>query len=243
MIKKQYLKSKPICKVTFTLPKEAAAEAKEVRLLGEFNDWNWDNAPVMKAAKAEFKTTVELETGRPYQFRYMIDNQRWENDWAADDYVTSPYSGTENSVVIVEETLDVAPKAKKTVAKKATPKKATVKKVAAKKVVTKKAVTKKVTAKKVAVKPAKDNLKKIEGVGPKIEKLMNAAEIMTFADLAKAKIAVLRDVLAKAGPRFKMHDPATWSKQAKLAAANKWEELSKLQDELKGGRVAKKAKK
>ncbi len=53
MIKKQYLKSKPLCKVTFTLPKEAAAEAKEVRVLGEFNEWNWENGVPMKASKNE----------------------------------------------------------------------------------------------------------------------------------------------------------------------------------------------
>jgi 1,4-alpha-glucan branching enzyme len=142
MIKKQYLKSKSICKVTFTLPKEAATEANEVRILGEFNDWNWDNAPAMKALKNEFKATLELPIGRPYEFRYMIDNERWENDWAADDYTVSPFTGVENSVVIVEERLDVAP-----VAKKAT----TVKKAPVKKATTAKAST---TAKKAPVKKA-----------------------------------------------------------------------------------------
>lgn len=121
MIKKQYSKSKSLCKVTFTLPKEAASDAKEVRVLGEFNDWNWEKAPAMKADKKEFKATLELATGRPYQFRYMIDHERWENDWNADDYVISPFTGAENSVVIVEEKLDVAPVVKKApAAKKAT---------------------------------------------------------------------------------------------------------------------------
>jgi predicted flap endonuclease-1-like 5' DNA nuclease len=227
MIKKQYLKSKPVCKVTFTLPKEAAYDANEVRILGEFNDWNWEIAPSMKATKTEFKATIELATGRSYQFRYMIDQGRWENDWDADDYITSPYTGIENSVVVVEE--KAAP-AKKAPAKKAAPKK----KAPAKKAVAKKAPAKKVT------KATKDNLKKIEGIGPKIEQLMNEAGIMTFADLGKAKIKVLKDVLTAAGPRFKMHDPATWAKQAKLAAAEKWDQLAKLQDELKGGKKVKK---
>ncbi len=230
MIKKQYLKSKPVCKVTFTLPKEAATDAKEVRLLGEFNDWNWLAAPAMKSTKTEFKTTIELATGRSYQFRYLIDQDHWENDWNADEYVTSPFTGIENSVVVVDEVLDVAPaKAKKAPAKKAAAKKAPAKKAPAKKATTAK-----------ATKKTKDNLKKIEGIGPKIEKLMNEAGIMTFADLAKAKAKVLKDILAAAGPRFKMHDPATWSKQAKLAAADKWEQLTKLQDELKGGKKVKK---
>jgi predicted flap endonuclease-1-like 5' DNA nuclease len=164
----------------------------------------------------------------------MIDNKRWENDWNADDYTTSPFTGIENSVVMVEERLAVKPAA----VKKAPAKKAPARKAVAKKAPVKKAVAKKAPVKKAA-KPAKDNLKKIEGIGPKIEKLMNEAGILTFADLGKAKIKVMKDVLSAAGPRFKMHDPATWAKQAKLAAANKWDELTKLQDELKGGKKVK----
>jgi len=220
--------------VTFILPKEAASDAKEVRVLGDFNDWNWEAGPAMKSTKTEFKATVELATGRSYQFRYMIDNKRWENDWNADDYTTSPFTGIENSVVMVEERLAVKPAA----VKKAPAKKAPARKAVAKKAPVKKAVAKKAPVKKAA-KPAKDNLKKIEGIGPKIEKLMNEAGILTFADLGKAKIKVMKDVLSAAGPRFKMHDPATWAKQAKLAAANKWDELTKLQDELKGGKKVK----
>ncbi len=233
MIKKQYSKNKPVCKVTFSLPKEAAYDANEVRVLGDFNDWNWEIAPSMKATKTEFKATLELATGKQYQFRYMIDQGRWENDWDADDYITSPFTGIENSVVVVES-VDVKPAA----AKKAPAKKAPAKKAVAKKAPVKKAVAKKAPAAK-ATKPAKDDLKKIEGVGPKIETLLNEASILTFADLSKAKAKVLKDVLTAAGPRFKMHDPATWAKQAKLAAANKWDELAKLQDELKGGKKVK----
>ena len=79
-------------------------------------------------------------------------------------------------------------------------------------------------------------MKKIEGVGLKIESLLHAKGILTFADLSKAKKATLTGVLADAGARFKMHDPTTWAKQAKLAAAGDWEKLAKWQDELKGGK-------
>ena len=65
---------------------------------------------------------------------------------------------------------------------------------------------------------------------------MNAKGILTFNDLAKAKLALLKDTLAEAGPRFKMHNPGTWSEQAKLAAADKWDTLEQLQAELKGGK-------
>ena len=78
-------------------------------------------------------------------------------------------------------------------------------------------------------------MKRIEGVGPKIAGLLNAAGIETFADLSKASITKLKDVLTAAGPRFRLAKPDTWKKQAKLAAAGKDAELKKLQDELKGG--------
>ena len=218
MLKKQYLKSKPICKVTFSLPAEAVNGAKEVKLLGEFNGWNKEEGLLMKSSKKEFKAVLELETGRNYEFRYLIDNSKWENDWEADGYVSTPF-GVENSVVVLE-TLDVpaakpTAKAKKTTAKKTTAKKATTTK---------------------AKKAAKDNLKKIEGIGPKIEKLLNAKEIFTFAQLANTDLAVLKEVLTEAGSRFKMHDPSTWAEQATLAANGEMEKLAKLQDELDGGK-------
>ena len=99
-LKKQFLKSKPICKVTFKLPKEAVVEAESVKLLGDFNEWEQATAIAMKPLKnGSFKTTVDLEVGKEYQFRYLIDDEKWENDWEADKYEASPY-GTENSVVV-----------------------------------------------------------------------------------------------------------------------------------------------
>ena len=101
MIKKQFLKTKPVCKTTFTLPAEAAPEAKKVTLLGEFNNWDAKKGVAMKKQKnGNFTATVELETGKEYQFRYLIDGASWENDDEADKYVHSPF-GTENSVVVV----------------------------------------------------------------------------------------------------------------------------------------------
>ncbi|MCO6487398.1 MAG: isoamylase early set domain-containing protein [Phaeodactylibacter sp.] len=98
MIKKQFLKSKPVCKATFTLPVEAAPAARTVEVVGDFNDWNTEQAITMKKQKDVFKAVVELESGKEYQFRYLIDGQAWENDWEADAYVSTPY-GVDNSVV------------------------------------------------------------------------------------------------------------------------------------------------
>jgi predicted flap endonuclease-1-like 5' DNA nuclease len=89
---------------------------------------------------------------------------------------------------------------------------------------------------KPAKKEAKDDLKKIEGIGPKIATILNENGIVTFADLAGAELEKLKEVLLAAGSRYKMHDPSTWSEQAKLAAAGDWESLEKLQGELSGGR-------
>lgn len=100
MIKKQFLKSKPVCKATFTLPAEAAPEARTVEIVGDFNNWDAGQAITMKKQKDVFKAVVELETGKEYQFRYLIDGQAWENDWEADAYVSTPF-GVDNSVVSV----------------------------------------------------------------------------------------------------------------------------------------------
>lgn len=81
-----------------------------------------------------------------------------------------------------------------------------------------------------------DDLKVIEGIGPKIAQLFNDAGINTWQELADAEVDKLNAILAEAGSRYQMHDPTTWPKQAALAAAGQWEELEKYQDELKGGR-------
>lgn len=78
-----------------------------------------------------------------------------------------------------------------------------------------------------------DNLERIEGIGPKIASILNAAEITTFSALAAADVAHLNNILQNANLR--LADPATWPEQAQLAAQGKWDELKTLQDSLKGG--------
>lgn len=87
-----------------------------------------------------------------------------------------------------------------------------------------------------AVKTSGDDLKKIEGIGPKCAEHLNAAGIVSYSDLAAAKLETLKDILEKAGPRYNAIDPTTWAEQATLAAAGKWDELKTLQDELDGGK-------
>ncbi|MEW5735207.1 MAG: isoamylase early set domain-containing protein [Thermodesulfobacteriota bacterium] len=100
-VKKQYLKKRNACKVTFSLPKEAAEGAKSVHLVGEFNDWSTAGTPMKKSRNGDFSVTLELASGREYQYRYLVDETRWENDWAADRYVPTPFGNSENSVVVV----------------------------------------------------------------------------------------------------------------------------------------------
>lgn len=98
-IKKQILKTKPEANVTFQLPAEAAEGASKVALVGEFNDWDTTATEMKKLKSGDFKATVKLETGKEYQFRYLIDGQKWENDWEADKYVPNQLSFEDNSVV------------------------------------------------------------------------------------------------------------------------------------------------
>jgi large subunit ribosomal protein L27 len=81
-----------------------------------------------------------------------------------------------------------------------------------------------------------DDLKVVEGIGPKIEGLLNDAGINTWADLANADQEKVQGILDEAGPRYRMHDPGTWSNQAKLCVEEKWAELEEYQDKLKGGK-------
>jgi 1,4-alpha-glucan branching enzyme len=100
-LKKQYLKTKERCKVTFRLPKAAAPGAKTVHIVGEFNNWSTVNTPMKRLKSGEFKAIVDLVPSRAYQFRYLIDQTIWENDWDADRYVKSDYGDCENSVVVL----------------------------------------------------------------------------------------------------------------------------------------------
>jgi predicted flap endonuclease-1-like 5' DNA nuclease len=87
-----------------------------------------------------------------------------------------------------------------------------------------------------AVAPLADDLVSLEGIGPKVAKLLEGAGITTFKALAKADPARVKEVLDAAG--YKYMDPAGWIEQAKFAAAGDKEGLAKLQSELKGGRRA-----
>ncbi len=245
---KNYQSAKGTCKVTFSYP--LAEGVKVVKVMGDFNDWDSSKATAMKKSKTDFNAVIELKAGAIYEFRYLLDDANWDNDHNADKYVPSPFTGVNNSVIVLDEVVSTpkvqvkkavavkSPVAKTKVVKepaKATPVAKTAEKKAAapKKAVEVKEV--KPVAKKVS-KATTDDLKKIEGIGPKIAELLNKKNIVTFADLSKSKVETLKSILVEAGSKFQMHDPSTWAQQAALAAKGSWDELKKLQDELTGGK-------
>lgn len=161
MLKKEYSKNKPVCKVTFSLPEEALEGATTVKVLGDFNGWSWENGATLKRAGSEYKASVELETGRHYEFRYYVDQNYWITDPAADGYTPTQF-GTHNAVVALEPFVAAAQPAKAPAKKAVAPKKtATPAKAAApKKAAAKPAAPK---AKAADTKPAKSDKPKSGG--------------------------------------------------------------------------------
>lgn len=99
-IKKQYLKSKPECKLSFRLAKADAKNADTVKIVGEFNNWDQSVAPMKKLKSGDFTQTFNLETGKAYQFKYLINGSVWENDADADKMVPNGIvEGEFNSVI------------------------------------------------------------------------------------------------------------------------------------------------
>jgi putative transcriptional regulator len=84
----------------------------------------------------------------------------------------------------------------------------------------------------------RDDLKLIEGIGPKIEELFHSKGIYSFAQLSDLEVRWISNMLREAGPRFTIHDPATWPNQAKMASAGNWDELKRYQVELTAGRTS-----
>ena len=88
----------------------------------------------------------------------------------------------------------------------------------------------------VMAEPESQGLEKIEGIGPKISKLLNARSIYTFADLAETNVEELHQCLQEAGRKYRLANPTSWPEQARLAAEGDWEALDAFKADLKGGR-------
>ena len=100
-IKKQYLKSKPVCKVTFRLNRKIAGQARKACVAADFNEWRAEKTPMKMLKSGDFTVTVALAKGREYQYRYVLDDQIWITDDGADKYVSAGISDIENAVVVL----------------------------------------------------------------------------------------------------------------------------------------------
>ena len=204
-------------KIRFTLPAANIIGADECVLLGEFNNWNLEEGfYLQKQADGSMTVEVELAAGKDYQYRYLLSNGRWVNDNG--EKVASEMSGypVMNCIVRVADIIE-HPTVQSQILAELKPIKV-------------KAVAK---AKPVVL---KDDLTKVEGIGKKIEALLYKNKIHTYKQLSKATIKTLKEILDAGGSKFNIHNPGTWTKQAKLASEAKWEDLELLQKHLKGGK-------
>ena len=99
---KTYHKTQKTCVVTFELSAEAAKGAEKVWLAGDFNSWSSTDTPLKKGKDGSFSVKLELDADKEYQFRYLLDGYKWENDWQADKYIPAPYSNADNSAVVTK---------------------------------------------------------------------------------------------------------------------------------------------
>lgn len=96
----------PTVLVTFEL--SAGAGASSSHLCGEFNDWSTTAQPMSPCDDGGFSTTIPLQAGCRYRYRYFVDGVRWENDWEADDYVANDFGG-DDSVADIPGSVDRDP--------------------------------------------------------------------------------------------------------------------------------------
>ncbi|MGF1534575.1 MAG: isoamylase early set domain-containing protein [Bernardetiaceae bacterium] len=100
-LKKQFLKSKPVCKVTFRVSQEQVPDAETVHLVGDFNQWDKTAHPLTPLKNGDFKITIDLDAEQKYAFRYLVDGQQWINDDEPDALMNNGVTNDMNSVVEV----------------------------------------------------------------------------------------------------------------------------------------------
>jgi 1,4-alpha-glucan branching enzyme len=104
MLKKQYVKSRDVYKVTFRLAKHEQPDypVNSVNLVADFNDWSFTDMPMQPLKNGDYKITVELKPGKKHEFRYLINNEKWFNEWEADEYILGDF-GKDNCVIELPE--------------------------------------------------------------------------------------------------------------------------------------------
>jgi 1,4-alpha-glucan branching enzyme len=92
--------------VTFRLPESVVAE--HACVVGDFNDWSPTADPMERDGDA-FVAALTLAPGRSYRFRYLLDGERWENDWAADAYLPNEFGGDDSVIDLTSAGASVPP--------------------------------------------------------------------------------------------------------------------------------------
>ena len=174
--------------ITFTLPAVAMEGATEAFLLGDFNNWNPENALKLEKQKdGSYQTVAKLEEGKTYQYRFLLNDGRWINDYNAQNYTPAHGFNVENSEITV-------PVSDKKESKKATPAKAAP--TAAKEVKIKEEKKAAAPAKKVTKKAAPKKAAPAKSAKPAAPKAAPAKAEKTAKPVAKKAVA-------KAAPKAK----------------------------------------
>ena len=199
-------------KVSFNLPSDYVAGATHGILVGDFNNWNTaEGIYLEKYEDGSLGAELVLTEGKTYEYRYLLSDGRWVNDNNNKKFVEAFGQIVENCIidVPVSETAVVEKQSSKKTAK-STPK----------------------TAKTKAAVTTEDDLTLISGITKNIQTILIADGISSYKELGKCTMKKLLMIIDNAGLTDKVKYHPTWTKQAKLAAAEKWEELELFKKEI-----------
>ncbi|MGQ1786525.1 MULTISPECIES: isoamylase early set domain-containing protein [unclassified Saccharicrinis] len=99
-IKKQFLKSKPECKVTFKFEKKPDLTPESVKVVGDFNNWDKNTEPMKPLKSGDFTQTINLNSGSQVQFRYLVNDSFWLNDDQADGFIDAGIGDSEKNSLL-----------------------------------------------------------------------------------------------------------------------------------------------
>jgi hypothetical protein len=210
-------------KVVFKLSSNYVAGATSGILVGEFNHWDVNKGiSLTKLEDGTMMAEVDLADGKAYEYRYLLNDGRWVNDDNAKKFVNAYGMTIENCIV------EVPSEKKGKVTKAPTNKAATPPKKS----------TEKTTAdsKKETPEQLKPDFTKVLGINTKIAQLFQSEGVNTYKELGSCTMKQILLILTPAALDKKAKYATTWAKQAKLAAANKWDELNAYQTEIKSSK-------
>lgn len=100
MLKKSYSKTGRACRVTFKITADNAPEAEAVAVLGDWNEWSPERHRLVRRKDGSLSTTISLEAGKRYRFRYLVDGNDWANDDQPDELIANRFGGLDGIVAV-----------------------------------------------------------------------------------------------------------------------------------------------